>query len=114
MKIAEMIGCCDLNLKFMTKVLARLKGLSWERAQAFEQIKEDENTFSHKVKMCENEKHAPLKPSSCTFTLGIENIIMWILFFTCIQPLGMDKIYYYFNIFPWNHHVLMKCILKGK
>jgi hypothetical protein len=47
MKIVEMIGCCDLNFKFMTKVLARLKGLSWKRTQAFEQTKEDEKTFSH-------------------------------------------------------------------
>ncbi len=78
MKIVEMTSCCDLNLKFMTNVLARLKGLSWERAQAFEQTEEDKNTFSHEVKMCGNEKHAPLKPSSCTFTLGIENIVMGI------------------------------------
>lgn len=49
MKIVQMIGCCDLNLKFLTKVLARLKGLSWERTQAFEQIQEDENTWSENV-----------------------------------------------------------------
>jgi hypothetical protein len=68
MKIVEMDRLCALNLKFITKVLARLKGLSWERAQTFEQIEEDENTFPHEVKMCGNEKHAPPKPSSCTFT----------------------------------------------
>jgi hypothetical protein len=88
MKIVEMIGCCDLNLKFMTKVLAILKGLSWERAQAFDLIEEDENTFSHEMKMCGNEKHAPPKPSSCTFILDIENIVMWIFFFYLYKPLG--------------------------
>ncbi len=88
MKIVEMIGCCDLNLKFMTKVLARLKGLSWERTQAFEQIEEDENTFSHEAKMCGNEKHVAPKPSSCTFTLGIENIVMWIYFFYLYITIG--------------------------